>query len=326
MTATLLLLSSLLLGPALQQPSVDKLLDRLRSEDAAERRRAQAELVRLGAEAVPAMLRKLESATPRPETEVAQLVKRLESPRWKERGEATEALVRLGRAAIPVLEAKIAGADAEVAWRLKSAIAEIREKAGQDEQLEEFRAAALCDALGQAGDGRAVAPLLRLLEADAPEKRIPLKLRASQALGLLRATMNAGQADEAADRILQLLERITAPLDKAMLFQSLGRLGAPASVRPLAALLADRSEKNVHLKRSAMAALAAIGQPRGIRAIVEALSADDVYVRQGAAALLLELSGDLFGFDPRATNDENQAAIEKFRAWGSSKYGKPWND
>jgi HEAT repeat protein len=205
-------------------------------------------------------------------------------------------------------------------------VAEIREKAGQDEQLEEYRAAALCDVLGQAGDGRAVAPLLKLLDADAPEKRVPLKLRASQALGLLRAAMSSGQAEEAADRILQLLERVSSPLDKAMLFQTLGRLGAPSAVRPLAALLSDRSEKNVHLKRSAMAALAAIGQPRGVRAIVQALSADDVYVRQGAAALLLELAGDLFGFDPRAGAEENQPAIEKFRSWGQSKYGKGWND
>ena len=322
MIATLALLSSLLLA----QADIDKLLERLRTEDAAERRRAQAELIRRGGEAVPAMLRTLESASPRPEEEVARLVKRLESSRWKERSEATEALVRLGRAAIPVLEAKIASADAEAAWRLKAAVAEIREKAGQDEQLEEYRAAALCDVLGQAGDGRAVAPLLKLLDVDAPEKRVPLKLRASQALGLLRATMSAGQAEEAADRILQLLERVSSPLDKAMLFQTLGRLGAPSAVRPLAALLADRSEKNVHLKRSAMAALAAIGQPRGVRAIVQALSADDVYVRQGAAALLLELAGELFGFDPRAGTEENQPAIEKFRSWGLSKYGKGWND
>src|SRR5881394_2157263 len=98
MTPTLVLLSSLLF----LQANTDKLL---------ERRRAQAELVRLGAEAVPAMLRTLESASPRPGEEVARLVKRMESPRWKERSEATEALVRLGRAAIPVLEAKIASAD-----------------------------------------------------------------------------------------------------------------------------------------------------------------------------------------------------------------------
>jgi len=317
---------AVLLFPILLSQDVDKLLDRLRTEDAAERRRVQAELMRLGPEAVPAMLRALESAAPRPEEEVARLVKRLASASWKERSEATEALVRLGRSAIPVLEARIAAADPEAAWRLRSAILEIREKAGQDEQIEETRAAALCDALGQCGDGRAVAPLLKLLGADPPEKRLALKIRASQALGLLRGAMSAAQAEEAADRVLQVLERMTAPLDKALLFQALGRLGAPGAVRPLAALLADRSEKNVHLKRSGMAALAAIGHGRGIRAIVDALGADDVYVRQGAAAVLEELAGESFGYEPRASAEQNQPAIEKFRAWGSAKYGKTWNE
>jgi HEAT repeat protein len=306
--------------------AADKLVERLRTEDASERRRVQAELVRLGAEAVPAMLRALESATPRPEEEVARLVKRLGAPSWKERNEATEALVRLGRNALPILEGQIAAADPEAAWRLRSAAAEIREKAGQDEQLEELRAAALCDVLGQAGDGRAVAPLLKLLAADAPEKRPQLKLRASQALGQLRGVMTGAQPEEAADRVIQVLERMSAPLEKAMLLKSLGRLGSPAAVRPLAALLADRSEKNVHLKRSCMAALAAIGQARGVRAVVDALSAEDVYVRQGAGATLEELAGEGFGFDPRSTAEENAAAVGKYRAWGAAKYGKAWQE
>ena len=307
-----------------QDADVDRLLERLRTEDAAERRKAQAELAALGAGAVPAMIRALESASPRPEEEVARLVRRLGATSWKERSEATQALVRLGRTAVPLLESMIAGADAEAAWRLRSAILEIREKAGQDEQLEELRAAALCDLLGHSGDARAAAALLKLLAADAPEKRPQLKLRACQALGLLRGAMSGAQGEEAADRVLQVLERTAGPLEKSMLLKALGRLGSPGAVRPLAALLADRSEKNIHLKRSCMAALAAIGQARGVRAIVDALSADDVYLRQGAAAVLEELAGESFGYEPRAASDANAAAIEKFRSWGASKYGKAW--
>lgn len=305
---------------------VAQLLERLRTEDAAERRRAQAELAKLGTEALEPMIRALESASPRPEEDVARLVKRLGSASWKERNEATQALARLGRSAVPLLEAQVAGADPEGAWRLRSAIAEIREKAGQDEQLEELRAAALCDLLGQSGDARAVAPLLKLLAADAPDRRPQLKLRACQALGLLRGAMSGAQPEEAADRVLQVLERTAGPLDKAQLLKAIGRLGAPGAARPLAALLADRSEKNVHLKRSCMAALAAIGQGRGVRAVVDALSADDVYVRQGAGAVLEELAGDAFGYDPRATAEENKSAVEKYRAWGLSKYGDSWKD
>lgn len=310
----------------LQSADIDALLDKLRTEDASERRRIQSELVLRGSEAVPAMIRALETASPRPEEEVTRLVQRLRSQSWKERSEATAALVRLGRAALPLLEAQIGGADPEAAWRLRSAMAEIREKAGHDEQLEELRAAAVCDVLGQAGDGRAVAPLLKLLAADGPEKRPQLKLRASQALGFLRGAMSGGQAEESADRILQVLERMAGPLEKAMLLQALGRVGSPSAVRPLSALLADRSEKNVHLKRSCASALAAIGHPRGVRAIVDALGADDVYVRQGAAAALEELAGGPFGYDPRASVEENRAALEKIRAWGSEKYGKAWSD
>ena len=55
-------------------------------------------------------------------------------------------------------------------------------------------------------------------------------------------------------------------------------------------------------------------------------AADDVYVRQGAAAALEELSGDGFGYDPRATAEANLEAVGKFRAWGAAKYGKAWED
>jgi HEAT repeat protein len=308
----------------LQDPSVETLLDQLRTEDASERRRIQSELARRGGAAVPAMVRALEIASPRPEEEVARLLKKLGSTSWKERSEATAGLVRLGRSAVPLLEARLAAADPEAAWRLRSAVAEIREKAGQDELLEEARSAALCDVLGQSGDPRASAALLKVLSGDGPEKRQQLKLRAAQALGLLRGAMSGPQADEAADRVLQVLERMPGPLEKAMLLKALGRIGSPAAVRPLAALMADRSEKNVHLKRSCAAALAALGHPRGVRAVVDALGADDVYVRQAAEAALEELAGQDFGYDPLATAEENRAAIAKVRAWGAAKYGKDW--
>jgi hypothetical protein len=63
-----------------------------------------------------------------------------------------------------------------------------------------------------------------------------------------------------------------------------------------------------------------------MRALLDALVADDVYVRQGAAAALEGRVGDLFGYDPRATPEENRAAIGKFRDWGLAKYGKAWEE
>ena len=305
---------------------IDTLLDRLRTEDSAQRRRVQTELLRLGAAAIPAMTRALESASPRPEEEVARQLRRLGAPSWKERNDATRALVRQGRPAVPLLEARLTTADPEAAWRLRTALAEIREKAGRDELLEEFRAAALCDALGQAGDGRGVAVLLRVLAAEPADQRQELKRHAALAVGLLRGQMDAAQAEEASDRVLQVLERTLGPLEKGMLIKSLGRLGMPSAARPLAALLADRSEKNVHLKRSCVAALASLGQARGLRAIVDALGADDVYVRESAAAALESLAGNGFGYDPRAEAEANRESVAKFQAWGAAKYGKAWEE
>jgi HEAT repeat protein len=304
--------------------AVDALLEQLRTDDAVARRQVQLSLVYRGADAVPALLRALDSVSPRPEEEIARLVKRLESASWKERNEATESLVKLGRPAVALLEARIGSADAEVAWRLKAAVAEILEKAGRDEQAEETRGAVICDVLGQAGDGRAVAPLLRLLAADAASKRIALKIRACQALGFLRDAMEAGQAEEAADRVLQVLERAPGALEKGLLIKTLGRLKVAGAVRPLAALLTDRSEKNAHLKRCCIIALEAIGDPRGIRSIVDALASDDVYVRQAAGAALEELAGDACGYDPRLSPEESREAAGKFRRWGALKYGKEW--
>jgi HEAT repeat protein len=304
--------------------SVEALLERLRTEDAVARRQAQISLVARGAEAVPDLLRALESASPRPEEEIARLVKKLESASWKDRNAATEALVKLGRSAVAPLEARLGAADPEVAWRLRAAMAEIQEKAGRDEQAEEIRAAVICDVLGQAGDGRAVAPLLKLLSADAPSKRVALKVRACQALGLLRDGMEAAQAEEASDRVLQVLERSPGALEKALLIKTLGRLKVAGAARPLAALLSDRSEKNAHLKRCCVTALAAIGEARGLRAIVDALASDDVYVRQAAGAALEELAGNSHGYDPRLNPEESREAAGKFRRWGAEKYGKDW--
>src|SRR5579859_569188 len=135
MSPAVLLLPLLLLQAG---ESFDALLERLRTEDSPNRREAQLALLRGGASNVPGLIHALESASPRPEDEISRLVRRLASASWKERNEATEALVKLGRAAVPSLESRLASADPEAAWRIRAAVAEIREKAGQDEQAEEL--------------------------------------------------------------------------------------------------------------------------------------------------------------------------------------------
>ncbi len=308
------------------QAEPDRILERLKTEDSAERRAALDELRRHGPAGVEAALRTLGNVRPGIEGRVGEIVRHLAARTWRERNRAMRELVDLGRAARPALEEHQKGAaDPEVAWRIRAALAEIADHAGREERLEEARNAALCEFLGDAGDPRAVGPLLKPAGAGALEVRI----RAAEALGRLRDRMDAGQADEAAERILDALAGTKpppTPLQKSRLIRALAHLRAPAAVRPLGALLADRSERNVQVKRSCIAALAAVGDERAVRALVLALAAEDPYVRQGAASSLEALAGETFGVDPAAAPAENRAAIGKVRQWWEKKFGKEWEE
>lgn len=328
MIAALLLGSSLLAlrplpaGPA--QDDVEKIVEGLKTEEAGPRRAALEELHRRGAPGVAAAIRALGGPSPAPSDRISALLKQLASRKWKERDEAMQALVRLGRPAKPALEALPADADPEVAWRVRSALAEIAERAGREDLLEDLRNAALCEFLGEAGDAGAVAPLLRILDAGGADAKPELKLRAADALGKLADRLQPRQAELAADQVLAMLEKAGSPLQKGLLIRVLGRLRAPSCVRPLSALLADRSEKNLHLKRACLAALGQTGDAAALRAVIEALRSDDPYLRQAASGVLEEATGAPTGIDPRGPAEGNREATAKLQEWWSRKYGRSW--
>ncbi len=322
MSPAIILSLLLQLGPAAVQEGPQAALDRLGSDDPAERRRAQDELFRRGAEGVSLALQALETSAPDPAPQVERWVKQLSSPKWMDRDEAMRALVGLGRPAKGALEAKARSGDPEVAWRVRAALAEVQERAGREDARDEARNLAICELLGESGDARGVAPVLRFLETGGPE----LKLRAAAAAGRLRDRMDGAQAEEAAGRVLGLLDKASGPLPKSVVIRALGRLRASPALRPLAQLVADRNERNVHVKLAALAALAEGGDPRGLKAVVDALLMDDPYVRQGAAGVLERVSGAPLGFDARAGIEENRAAIEKARAWWAKRAGREWED
>src|SRR5438876_3905290 len=178
-----------------------------------------------------------------------------------------------------------------------------------------MRNIALCEFLGEAGDARAVGTLLRILASGPADPRPDLKIRAADALGKLAGRLQPAQGEAAADTVLAMLEKSASALQKGLLIRVLGRLRSPSSVRPLSALLADRSEKNLHLKRACLAALGQTGEPAALRAVIESLRSDDPYVRQAASAVLEEAMGGPTGIDPRAEVEENRDAIAKLRAW-----------
>jgi HEAT repeat protein len=314
--------------PGLPQDDAEKAVEALKTEDAVQRRAALEELQKRGAAALPFVLRALEGASPEAPERLAALLRQLAAKTWKERDEAMRALVRLGRSAKSGLEAVPSEGDPEVVWRVKAALAEIQDRAGREDLLEELRNGALCELLGESGDARGVPPLLRILGAAGAgaESRPDLRLRAADALGKLAGRLQGAQADDAAERVLALLEKTPSPLQKGLLIRVLGRLHSPACVRPLTALLADRSEKNLHLKRACLAALGQTGDASALRAVIETLGSPDPYLRQAAAAAIAEASGAPSGVDPRLSAEENREPVAKLREWWEKKFKRAWTE
>ncbi len=309
---------------ALQDPDAKAAatIDELRADDIAVRRKAIEALIELGKTAVPAILRTLADESPGLPQRVEDLVKKLAAKEWKERDEAMRSLARLGRRAIEFIKKHTDDGDPEVRWRVKTSLAEIEEMKGRESTLDFTRNAALCQVLGQIGDGRAVKPLLKeMLGSGSPDVR----LRAGEALGLLRASLSSADADEACDEAIRLLSASKDRRERALLVKTMGLLRSKAAVRPLTGLVDDKAERDVHLKRNAMAALAIIGEADGLAAVVRSLDSDDVYLREAAYEILKPLAGD-GGFDPRLDAKANAEAIKKCRAWWSKKSGKDWQE
>lgn len=301
------------------------LVERLRTEDPAERRKAEAALLRLGVPAAAAAAKALGAAPADPAERVAELAKALVAPSWKERDRAMRELGRLGPSARAAIQGREDAPDPEVAWRIRAALAELGERAPREEALTAIRDASICRLLGELGGAEAPAALLRVLAEPAVEPRAEPRLRALEALGKLREGLAAAQAEEAAELALALLERSAGARERGVILRAIGRLKSAAAIRPLAALAEDRSEKNLHVRRAAVAALAAAGDAGSMKAVVEALGSDEPYVREAAAAALERSAGETFGFDAAAPPASSRAAAERARAWWSTKFGKPWD-
>ena len=305
------------------QEDIDSVIRRLGSEDPAKRGTAYGELVRLGPKAIPAAFRALDGAGEEGARDVERWVKQLRSRQWRKRDEAMRALAGMGTPARTLLEKLAESPEPEVAWRIRIALARIEEGAGAETAGRDHRRGALCEFLGESGDPRAVAVLLRVV-GEKEEELTDTQLRAVEGLGRLRETMDEKTARDAATLVLGLVERVRMVRTRARLIRVLGGLRASLAVRPLVRFLDDRSERDTHLKRTCIAALAAVGDHAGIRAIVDALGSEEVYVREAASVFLKDLAKDDFGFDSRATPEQNGPAVKKYREWWSNRFGLPW--
>ena len=313
-----------LLAVLLNQGDPAALIDRLRTEDAVERRQAELGLLKLGAPAAAAAARALRQAPADPAARVAELVAALASAAWRERDRAMRDLGRLGPAARAALLQHAELADPEVAWRVRSALGDLADRAPREEALTALRDAVLCRLLGELGGPEAAPALLGVLAEPAVDARAEARLRAAEALGKLREALSAAQVEEAAEHALGLLERARDARERSVLLRAIGRLRSASAARPVAALADDRSEKNVQVRRAALAALGAAGDAHSMRTVIETLESDEAYVREAAAAALERGAGEAFGVDPAAPPEAGQAALGRARAWWTKKFGKPW--
>ncbi len=323
-----LLLSALAFAQSDDEKKILALIEDLKVEDAAARRRALEGLRDRGKAAAPLMLAVLADERPGLEGQIDDLVVKLASADWKARDAAHKGLVRLGRHARARLQSHEAAPDAEVAWRVKAALAEIEEKERDEATYEYLRNAGLCEALGALEEAKAAPLLARLVDA-APtanpalaDAQFTMRARAAEALGRLRASLSQEQADAAAEKTVELAQGTRDRRLGVPLLQTLGRLKSGVAVTPLLSYVKDAERKDVHLKHAAMRALAAIDDPRGVAGIVAQLASDDVYLRYGAVEVLGEAGAD-FGIDPRSAPDDKAKAA---RAWWEKRYGKDWQD
>ncbi len=322
-----MMLPALVLLALAQDPGRLELLDRLRTEDPAARHEALAGLRRLGAEAVPDALKVLGREAPGLLERIdarAALVGRRE---WAERDEAMKSLVRLGRRALERIAELAAKSSGEARLRLEAAAAAIREREKSEQATELWRDAALCEFLSGTGDARAVAPLLKLLVdgVEGPADLVSeVRVQAGLGLGRLRPAMSAEQAEQASEGILGLLESRKDRSSAGRLVRALGGLKAPGAARTLARLVEDPGGKDVHLKRTALAALGQIGDPWGLKAVVRALRAPDAYLREGARLGLAAAGAPEAAWDP-AEGPAPDAVFDAARSWWEKKSGKGWD-
>jgi HEAT repeat protein len=326
--ASAILVALLLIIIPRQEEGVPALLERLQSTDPAERRAAERGLADAGTPAVPALRRALARDDAGIEDRVDALVKKLGSASWKEREEASRAIARLGGAARPRLRTHEASPNPEVAWRVKSILAELKELETGELAGALYADAALCRLLGAAGDGASADLILKALARAAggsPEGALDARRSAVEALAALRPSLTPEQADRATGEGLKLLAEQRDRRTTGAVLRALGKLRSPGATPPLAMLLEDASVKDLHLKRGAMAALVALDQPAGVRAVARALRSDEPYLREAAVQTLSPAAGTDFDIDP-AAGPAPEAAFAKVRAWWERRYNRKWDE
>lgn len=228
------------------------------------------------------------------------------------RAASREALLEAGDRAVPPLLRHLAGdieGDPATAVSLLREIGDPRATPALVRELDRGRLdrELVLDALGEAGDQRALIPILALLSDPDPAVRL-------RALAALRP-MLAGDAGRAADVLVDLLGDADLEV-RVLAAEYLGRIGAAVAVPRLLELATSADERR--LRAVALDALGRIGDPRALPLFLDTLGATDDLLRRLAADALIRLDDDA-AIEPllaRATSAPAGARAEAVRALG----------
>jgi HEAT repeat protein len=168
---------------------------------------------------------------------------------------------------------------------------------GWDEEANETVLAAV-DYLGRIKDAEAVDALEGLLNAE--ERRFTNS--AFRALGRIGGG-NSREAEAVAEYLMDYYDRRN-PADESRreIIAALGETGAKEGV-PFLADIAGNNDERLMIRQAALAALAKLGDDRGLQAVLSAVSSADPNVRSAAVAALGPFSGPAV----------NTAILEAFR-------------
>jgi HEAT repeat protein len=282
------------------------------------RQAAERELAEAGAKAVPGLRRALARDGEPVDPRVDALVKKLSASSWKEREQATRDLVLLGQPARSRLSTYENAADVEVAWRVKSVLAELKEKETEEAAAGAYADAAICRLLGAAGDGESAGLILGALkgvEGTRAEAALDLRLSVLGALADLKPALTAEQAERATEEGLKLLREQRHRRTMGAVLKSLGRLKSPAAVAPLKALVDEEALKDLHVKRGALAALASIGRPESMRVVIDALKSSEPYLREAALQVLAVSGLPAADYDPASGPASEEIRRRLLEGW-----------
>ncbi|MBL8693600.1 MAG: HEAT repeat domain-containing protein [Planctomycetes bacterium] len=246
------------------------------------------------------------------EGDIEKLVSLFQYPVPQANRQAQDALVKIGERAVPALMTALGSWDNKTWMQAQGVLARMGAKALpavvaalDDGQLyTRFHAREVLPRFGDLGAQRAtaIAHLTKYLTV----KNAVDRYSSAEALGRIGAK-------DAAPALRALLEDLDYDACAAAA-RALAMLGDRPSAPAIRAAL-DLRRKTVETARDLAWSLAALGDPAGVRALMDGLDYPDDLVRESIFEAYFDVTGASHGYAPNLPFEERTAALAELRAW-----------